>query len=180
MSEVPLTRQTAERGASARGPMLLAATVLATYVLVGLGAGWVWHELWQPSTGVVIQHDWYAEGPALREDFSGTGIYVLVAAGAGVALGLLFAFVGGSRPVVTLAACLLGSLLAGWLMLQLGQRLGPADPHALAKDLEDGTRLSSALRVSGLTPVFTFSLGTLAALALVFTVFPGKTPEDGF
>ena len=167
-------------GRSWRDPVLLAAAVLATYTLVGLGAGWVWHELWQPSQGVVIQHDWYADGPALREDFSGTGLYVLVAAGAGVALGVLFAFVGGARPVVTLVACVAGSLLAGWLMLQLGERLGPADPHALAENLEDGARLPSALRVSGLSPMFVFSLGTLAALALVFTVFPGKTPEDGF
>ena len=80
------------------------AAVLATYALVGLGAGWVWHELWQPAEGVVVQHQWFATGAGLREDFSGTGLYVLIATGAGLALGVLFAILGGARPVVTLVA----------------------------------------------------------------------------
>jgi hypothetical protein len=34
--------------------------------------------------------------------------------------------------------------------------------------------------VSGLSPLLAFSLGTLAALALVFTVFQGNSSEDRF
>jgi hypothetical protein len=176
----PPAHRPAGRRAWARGPVLFAVAVVATYALVGLGAGWVWHELWHPAEGVVVEHGWHPDGTALREDFSGTGLYVLIAAGAGLVLGLLFAILGGVRPVVTLVACVVGSLLAGWLMLRLGERLGPADPQVLAANAEDGTRLPSALRVSGPSPLFAFSLGTLAALALVFTVFQGKTPEHEF
>jgi hypothetical protein len=68
-------------------------------------------------------------------------------------------------------------VLAAWLMLELGERLGPPDPHELAKTADDGTHLPSALRVSGFPPLLAFSLGSLAALGLVFTVFSGKEPE---
>lgn len=180
VSEAPPEHRPAAGRAWTRGSVPFVAVVLATYVLVGLGAGWVWHELWQPAEGVVVQHQWYATGAGLREDFSGTGLYVLIATGAGLGLGVLFAILGGARPVVTLVACVLGSVLAGWLMLQVGEWLGPADPQVLAKDLDDGASLPSALRVSGLSPLLAFSLGTLGALALVFTVFQGNSSEDRF
>ena len=34
--------------------------------------------------------------------------------------------------------------------------------------------------MSGLSPLFAFTLGTLGALALVFTVFQGNSPERRF
>jgi hypothetical protein len=156
---------------------MFAAVVVATYAAVGLGAGWAWHELWQPSDGVVFSHQWYLGGEGLRRDFAGTGLYVLVGAVVGLVLGGVFAMVGGVRPVLTLGACLVGSVLAAWLMLKVGERLGPADPQDLAKSAEDGTHLASALRVTGPSPLLALPFGTLAALALVFTVFPEKTPE---
>jgi hypothetical protein len=180
VSEAPPEHRPAAGRAWTGGSVPIVAVVLATYVLVGVGAGWVWHELWQPAEGVVVEHQWYATGAGLREDFSGTGLYVLIATGAGLALGVLFAILGGSRPVVTLAACVVGSVLAGWLMLTVGEWLGPADPQVLAKDLDDGASLPSALRVSGFSPLLAFSLGTLGALALVFTVFQGNSSEDRF
>jgi hypothetical protein len=160
-------------------PVLSVVVVLATYALVGLGAGWIWHELWQPAQGVVLQGAWYPDGEGLRQDFSGTGLYVLVAAGCGLALGSLFAVLGGARPVLTLVVCLAGSVLAAWLMLRMGERLGPADPHELAADADDGTALPSALRVSGMTPLLAFPVGTLAGLGLVFMLFTGNTAEAG-
>jgi hypothetical protein len=172
-----VTQVAGPRGSWLRHPVLFGAVVLATYALVGVGAGWAWHELWQSSDGVVFEHEWYADGAALREDFSGTGLYVLVAAGCGLVLGGVFAFVGSSRPVLTLVLCVAGSFLAAWLMLAVGERLGPDDPHELAKTAEDGTHLPSALTVSGLPPLLTFALGSLAALALVFTLFSDKSRE---
>ena len=160
--------------------MLFGVAVLAAYALVGLFGGWIWHTLWQPATGVVVEHQWYADAAALREEFSGTAIYVLVAASLGVALGVVFALVGGARPMLALTVSVAGALLAGWLMLKLGERLGPADPRDLALKADDGTRLPSALTVSGVTPLFAFALGSLAAMGAIFTLFGGKTSEAAF
>jgi hypothetical protein len=174
-----VTERPALRASWRRSSVLLSVVVLAVYALVGLGAGWAWHGLWQPGDGVVFEKQWYADGEALREDFSGTGLYVLVSSGCGLVLGGVFALLGSRRPVLTVVLCVAGSVLAAWLMLTTGQRLGPADPHELAKTAEDGTRLPSALRVSGTPPLLAFSLGSLAALALVFTVFSDKSGEAG-
>jgi hypothetical protein len=161
-------------------PLVFGVVVLTSYATVGLGGGWMWHELWQPSSGVVVDHQWYPDGEALRQDFSGTALYVLVALGLGVAMGVVFAIVGSSRPVFTLVSCVAGAALAGWLMLWAGERLGPADPAELALRADDGTTLPSTLTVSGLPPLFAFAVGTLAALGAIFTLFSDKTPEATF
>jgi hypothetical protein len=184
VTDEPPLQGSAARGSVFRGslrgsPVLFAVVVLSAYALVGVAAGWMWHELWHATDGVVVQKQWYADGEGLRQEFSGTGLYVLVAAGAGLLLGGLFAVVGGTRPVLTLALCAAGSMLAGWLMLKVGEGLGPPDPHELAKTADDGTRLPGALTVSGLPPLLAFSFGSLAALALVFTLFPEKSSEAG-
>lgn len=175
-----LTQPAQDRRSSVVGVASSAAGILVTYALLGLGAGWVWYTLWQPSVGVVYQHRWYADAPALRGEFSGTGLFVLVATGCGLVAGAVWAFLGARRPVLTLVLCVAGSLLAAWLMLRLGQSLGPADPAGLAKHADDGTRLPAALKVSGVPPLLTFTLGTLVALGAGFTLFSGKTPEARF
>jgi hypothetical protein len=162
---------------SAYRPVLFGVAVVATYALVGVFGGWMWHELWQPATGVVFEHQWYADGEGLRQEFSGTGLYALVAVGLGLVLGVVFAFVGGSRPLLTVCLCLVGSLLAGWLMREVGQWLGPPDPQVVASTADDGDQLPSALRVSGLPPLFAFAVGSLLALGAIFTLFGGRTPE---
>ena len=167
------------RLADLRSPALFVVGTLAAYTLVGLAAGWLWHELWTPSTGVVLQHEWYPSGDALRDDFSGTGLYVLVAAGGGLLLGITCAILGGRRPMLTVIAAVAGSALAAYVMTTVGEGLGPADPHALAKTLDDGANLPSSLSVSGFSPKLAFSIGTLVALAVVYTIFPGKTREAG-
>jgi hypothetical protein len=170
----PVRRRRFKRTLPSAGAALSAGAVLAAYAVAGIALSWVWFWLWGPADGQVFSHQWYASSEALRGDFSGTGLYVLLALGGGAVLGILSAMLGGRQPLVTTIAAVLGSLLAGWLMLHLGQGLGPADPRVLAKTADDGTQLPSALRVTGTSPRFAFTMGTLAALAFVFTIFPGK------
>jgi hypothetical protein len=158
-------------------PVAFGVAVLLAYAAVGVGGGWMWHELWQPATGVVVDHAWYADAEALRQDFSGTGIYVVVATVAGLVLGLVSAVLGGRRPLVTVVAAVAGSALAAYLMTTVGQGLGPEDPHTLAAKAADGKELPSALAVTGFSPTLAFTFGTLVALAVVYTMFPGKTRE---
>ena len=153
---------------------LSAGAVLAAYAAAGVALSWVWFWLWSPADGQVFSHQWYASGEALRGDFSGTALYVLLALGGGALLGVLSAMLAGQRPMLTTVAAVLGSLLAGWLMLHLGQGLGPPDPQVLAKTADDATHLPSTLRVTGTSPRFAFTMGTLAALGFVFTIFPGR------
>jgi hypothetical protein len=174
---LPPTPHRAAGSGEVRGSALYVVAVLAAYAVAGCALGWVWFQLWTPESGQVFKHQWYASGDALRGDFSGTALYVLLAAGGGAVVGLGAAFTGGRWPVLTLVTAVAGSLMAGLLMMHLGESLGPADPATLAAHAKDGTKLPSALRVTGLSPQLAFSLGTLAAVGLVFTVFPGKVPK---
>jgi len=178
-AEAPPRPSRAARVFDLAAEMLPVVAVLVIYALVGVAAGWLWHQLWTPADGVVVGHQWYASGDALRDDFSGTGLYVLVAAGAGLLLGTVCAIAGGRRPLLTVGAAVVGSALATALMTTVGERLGPTDPHELAKTLDDGKNLPSALTVTGFSPNLAFTIGTLLALAVVFTIFPGKTREAG-
>ena len=154
-------------------------TVVASYAVVGAAAGWLWHALWNPTVGEVFQHVWYPDEAGLRSDFSGTGLYVLVAAGAGLLLGLVFAFLGGRRPILTLVAVVAGSALAAWLMVLVGEALSPADPHVAAKTAEDGDKLPSTLRVSALSPLCASRWDRSPRVALVYVMFSGSSPDPG-
>lgn len=173
-------RRPARSWAGRRGQVYFVVSVVASYAVVGAVAGWLWHQIWNPSTGVVSQHVWYPDSAGLRGDFSGTGLYVIVALGAGLGLGLAFAFVGSRRAVLTLVAVALSSALAAWLMLRVGESLSPPDPDVLARTADDGKKLSSALRATGLSPLLSLPLGSLVALALVYLVLPGSSRESGF
>lgn len=169
-------------GASAglRAPVVWVLIVVASYAVVGAAAGWLWHALWNPTVGRVIQGGWYPDEAGLRGDFSGTGLYVLIAAGAGLLLGLVVAIFGGRRPMLTLAAVVVGSALAAWLMVLVGEGLSPAeDPHVAAETAKEGDKLPSTLRVSGLTPVLMLPMGSLAAVALVYVMFSGSSSDQG-
>jgi hypothetical protein len=155
-------------------PLARACAIVAVLAAGGAAAGVVWEGLWDAPTGVVFQGAWYPDPDAV---FSGTALYVAVGVPAGFVLGALAALVP-LRETVTLAAVLIGSLLAGWLMYAVGHALGPgADPRALAASAPDLTRVPADLVLAGRaesaapyrsTAVVAFPVGALAGLALVY------------
>jgi hypothetical protein len=126
-----------------------AAIVVVVFAVAGALAGVVWEWLWTPPVGVVIDHQWLLGLSGLRAEFSATGIYVVVASVAGLLTGALCALFLDRAELVTLVAVLVGSVLAGWLMVQVGHALGPSDPRELAETAPNRTRLPSDLRVVG-------------------------------
>ena len=150
---------------------LQALAVLAIFAVVGALAGVVWEWLWTPPTGVVVHHQWLQDETGLRGDFSGTGIYVLVAVVAGLLTGAVVALLLDRSELLTLVAVVVGALLAGWLMHRVGSALGPADPHQLARTARDGTHLPARLVLSGSSATRAFPGGALLGLTVVFLGF---------
>lgn len=160
-----------------RTAVLEAFIIVAVFALVGAGAGWLWWSLWDQPAGVVSQGRWYTSETGLRAEFAGVGWYVAIATVAGLLLGTLFAWLPRRSELVTLVAVVVGSIVAGYLMLQVGMHLSPDDPQQLARDAADGTELPGALRVASWPPRGAFPFGALAGLVLVF-VMSTRTPED--
>jgi len=144
-----------------------AGIALGVCVAVGVLAGVVWQWLWTPSTGVVVDHEWLLGLSGLQAEFSATGLYVLVATVAGLLVGTLCGLFLDRAELVTLVAVLVGAALAGWLMVQVGQVLGPPDPRELAETARNGTRLPSALEIVGISPYVAMPAGATLGLAVV-------------
>jgi len=162
-----LTDQPATRAGWVVPAIIQAGIVVVVFAVLGALAGVVWEWVWTPPVGVVIDHKWLMGLASLRAEFSATGVYVVVASIAGLLIGTLCSLVLDRAELVTLAAVLVGSVLAGWVMVQVGQALGPPDPRELAQTAQNGTRLPSNLRIAGTSPYVAFPAGATLGLAVV-------------
>jgi ABC-type Fe3+ transport system permease subunit len=85
------------------GPALLVLEVLVAYALVALVAGLIWEAVWVPPDQVVQQHQVYpADYEALRRIFTGTGLYVLIAAIASALTALVIGLLTRRRELIVL------------------------------------------------------------------------------
>jgi hypothetical protein len=143
--------------------------VVAALAAVGALAGVVWQWVWTPTVGVAMGHHWTAgDAIGLQHEFSGTGWYVVVGAVAGLVAGVAVALLVDRVPLLTLAAVVVGSALAAWLMMVVGTALGPADQDVVARAAADGTRIPMQLTVTGRSPWIALPSGALLGLLLVF------------
>ena len=156
------------------------AGLVAGFAAVGAGCGWLWEWLWDAPGGVVANHVWFPDpwDQGQRADFTGTGLYVVIALAAGLLLGGLAASRARGRELVTLGAVTLGSVLAAVLMHVIGTQLAPGDPTRLARHLADGARLPGTLRLRGWASFGAFPVGALLPLAVVFLTTPGDGADD--
>ena len=155
------------------------AVVVAVFAAVGAGCGWLWFRLWDAPQGVVFDGKWYLDEEGLRGVFSGTGWFVVIAAAAGLLLGVLCAYLLDRSELVTLLAVLLGAVLATYLMWRVGLALSAADPHVLARSAADGDKLPGRIEVSGSAPFVVLPAVALASLALTFAIFPKRDRDGG-
>ncbi|MFA6575948.1 MAG: hypothetical protein WCS84_11055 [Nocardioides sp.] len=178
MTYAPMTHE-----APARVPWAPAAVqvalIVAIFAAAGAGCGWLWFHLWDPPQGVVFEGKWYLDEEGLRGVFSGTGLFVTVAAGAGLVLGGLCAYLFDRSELATLLAVTVGAALATFLMWRVGLSLSPADPHELARSAADGDRLPGRLEASGVSPFLALPAMALGAVALAYATLPKRDLDRG-
>lgn len=142
--------------------------VLTACAAAGALAGVVWEAWWTPPIGVVRDHSWTVDFFQSRELFSATALYVVVGVLGGGVVGAASAFFVDRVELITLATVVVGSVLAAWLMLQVGSALAPPDPAVLARTAADDTRLPGTLEVSGIWPLGAFPAGALLGVAVIY------------
>lgn len=150
-----------------------ATVVVVAAALVGAACGVVWGLSWTPPTGLVRDHVWYPDAEGVRQLFTGTGLYVVIALPGGVLLGAVCGWFFDRVELVTLVAVTAGSVLAAWLMLEVGTALAPPDPTSAAAAATDYTELPGTLQVEGDGAFVAFPVGALTGIAVVFI---GLTP----
>jgi hypothetical protein len=148
--------------------------ILALFVVVGVACGFLWEHIWSPPAGLAYQHKWVLDGDGLTADFSGTGLYALIGAAAGLVLGLVASLVLDRDEVVSLVTIMVGSVLAAYLMWVVGRALGPPDPHTVARTADDFDPIPADLRVHGKAALLAFPMGATLSAAAVFFLFPRR------
>jgi hypothetical protein len=149
--------------------------VLVAFAVAGAVCGLLWESLWDAPPGVAYKHEWYLKPEGLPDDFSGTGLYVLVALVGGLVVAAVVALALGRNELITMVAVLVGAALAAWVMYVVGHRLGPPDPRKLAETADDLAPLPSDLRVHGKAAFLAFPVGAVAGLALVYFLFTRRS-----
>ena len=171
---VPALSAPVEQRPTSRRVAIDVVAILVVFAVAGVACGFLWERIWTAPTGVAYQHRWVLDGGGLPEEFSGTGLYALIGAVAGLVLGLVLTLVFDNDEVVSLAAIIVGAVLAGYLMWVVGVALGPPDPHPIARTADDFAPIPSDLRVHGKSAWLAFPLGALVSAAGVCLLYPRR------
>ncbi|MEO5665787.1 MAG: hypothetical protein ABIR39_21170 [Nocardioides sp.] len=134
---------------SRAGAAVQAVGFVAAFALSGALAGVVWERLWDAPVGVAFEDQWFLEPAGPDYSFSGTGWYVLVALVAGALTAFALGWFWPRHELVSVAAFVVGSMLAAWVMFEVGHALGPGDPQLLAAGKPDLTAIPSDLTLAG-------------------------------
>lgn len=153
---------------SARRILLEVSAIVAVFALVGVACGFLWEIVWTPPGGAAVHGKWLLDDKGLPNDFAGTGLYFLIAALAGLVLGILVARLVTRDELVSLAAILVGSVLAAYLMWLVGTSLGPADPAILARTAKDLEPIPGDLRVQGKGAFLGFPFGSMLGASTAY------------
>lgn len=160
---------TARMGAAGQAVVFVAA-----FAVSGALAGVVWEQLWDAPDGVVFEGRWFLEPAGPDHAFSGTGWYVVVALLAGAVTAFVLGWLWPRNELVSVVAIALGSMLAAWVMFEVGHALGPQDPRVLATGQPDRTIIASDLRLAGVSAYAAFPIGALTASLYLFLAASGR------
>jgi MFS family permease len=152
-----------------------ATLVVAVHAAVGAAVGYGWFRLWDSPTGIAFEGEWFPSpsDQGYRSIVGATATYVLLGLAAGLVLGVLAALLARHSELVTLAAVVVGAVLAAWISYRLGSSLGPPDAAALAARSEDLTEIPGDLAIEGRSPFVAWPFGGLLGLAVTYLLTSG-------
>jgi len=164
------------RGRGLRPALRQAAVIVVVFAIAGVICGFIWEAVWSPEPGEVVKHVWYpfSWDRAMPTDFAGTGWYVMVSIVAGLLLGAVLSWLQDRAELLTLAAMVVGGLLAAYLMRVVGLHRGPGDPQRIAKTAADGTKLPTELKLASWWLLTVLPGAALAGLSVVFLLVPKR------
>jgi hypothetical protein len=123
--------------------------LLAAYAGAAVGGGFAWRALWTPPMGVVFEGTWIPDPfqDSLADRFTAEAWYVVVAGGIGLLMGALTAWVLDRAEVLAVLTAVVGSALAAYLVMAVGESQSPPDPDVAAASAPDGERLPGMLEL---------------------------------
>jgi hypothetical protein len=125
-----------------------AAVVTVWFLVAGVVAAVLWWQLTPLPVFTRTRQGAVMDQVQLGGQVAIDGWYFLLAAGLGVASGVVLTAWRRHDPVATVVLVTAGAVGAAWLAIWLGLRLGPGDPHLQMAHLEIGQHAPVRLRLT--------------------------------
>ena len=162
------------------------ALIVVGFLVAGAAGGVLWERLWEPTTGLTYDDQWFLEPAGPDISFQAIALFVSIA----FPLGVVLAVVAGLRrdgETATVVAVLVAATVAGIVMYAVGASLGPADPQALAAGSPDYTPLPGDLGLTApdrgrtawhSTALLAFPAGAMTGLVGMFLFGSSGLPRS--
>lgn len=148
--------------------------VAVTFALLGAAGALLWHHQVQLPSYARTADGEVLDQVQLAKLVGIDGWFAVIALAGGLVAGIALTWWRSRRPVLLVLLLAAGGLLAAWVMLHLGQRLGPDDPRAVLAHLAQGARAPVPLtpHAGGIAYVWPMA----ALLGAAFTLLGGHDP----
>lgn len=170
----PDSGTSAARGA---GPVADLATILGSYLLLGLVGGVLWWLLVDPASFTKVGGGGSMGELQLAKRFGGDGWYAVIAAVGGLAAGVTLTWWRMRDLLLTTVLVVVGAGVAAAVMAVTGQLLGPGDPDAALAAAAAGAHVPVPLSVHAKAGYLVWPIASLVG-ALIVLWSPPRDLED--
>jgi hypothetical protein len=118
---------------------------LACFAAAGLIGGWIWSVVTPLPQVTKTGNNATVASEELAKQVGMDGWFFVIAAVGGLVLGVVLLAWRHRDPLLAVILVTVGGGLASWLMIQLGEALGPGDPVAALRSKPDGAHVSEQL-----------------------------------
>lgn len=141
--------------------------VLGTLLGLGLLCGVLWWLLVSPAEFTKLRDGAVMSEVQLGRRFSADGMYIVIAAVAGLLSGLVLTWWRSRDPLLTSGLLLVGSALAAGVMSLTGHLLGPGDTRAALAAAKVGAHVPERLDVDAVTVYLVWPMAVLLGALVV-------------
>jgi hypothetical protein len=121
--------------------------VAVWFAVAGVAGGWIWAHVTSFPQVAKTGNSATVASEELAKQVGMDGWFFVIAAVGGVVSGIALLVWRHRDPLLSVALVALGGGLAAWLMVKVGESLGPGDPIAALRKLPDGAHVSEQLRL---------------------------------
>jgi hypothetical protein len=146
--------------------------VLGAFLAAGVLVGIVWPQVVEPVTVTRSEFGLQTGEIALAHRFGHDAWYSLLGGGAALLLGVVLTFWRRAHETATLAALVLGALLAAWVSSTVGTATGPEAAEVVLADAEVGATAPDQVLVTADAAYLAWPLAAVLAAVLVLWAAP--------
>lgn len=151
-----------------KADLLPAVSVLSFVALAGVPVGWIWSMLAPPTRMLIVAGKKVPVALPMEDahTFDGISLHLVLGLAVGAVLGATVWLLRQRRGPVVMFAAVIGSLLAGWLALTIGDSIANSF-YPTPSATQPGQTVVVAPAAENLLPVVAWGLGTSLAYGVL-------------